>query len=144
MIFWPLIHIKFYNTLWIKLLQNSMWRRPDNRSTFGVHVTIRNSGDAYTESQDTGLFPPARLCFVRRLIRTFNVLLYNLNSFLQLSFSDVACPRLVIHCDAQICLAHHLFLDKESILPFYILSPRPSQRQIRLLSSGPFLRRMSG
>ena len=45
MIFWPLIHIEFYNALWIKLLQNSMWRRPDNKSA---------------ESRGTGFSPLSR------------------------------------------------------------------------------------
>ena len=31
MIFWPLIHTKFHNSLKIKPLQKPMWRRPDDK-----------------------------------------------------------------------------------------------------------------
>ena len=47
MIFWPLIHTQFYKHLQIKLLQKSMWRRPDGKFVTDESSSIRNSGDAY-------------------------------------------------------------------------------------------------
>ncbi len=42
MIFWPLIHTRFHNSLKIKPLQKPMWHRPDSR---------RNSGKTHYEMQ---------------------------------------------------------------------------------------------
>ena len=51
MIFWPLIHTQFYNYLQIRLLQKSMWRRPDGKYVTDESTSIRNSGDAYRKAK---------------------------------------------------------------------------------------------
>ena len=49
MIFWPLIHTQFYNYLQIRLLQKSMWRRPDGKQKYGTagHKVLPSPGQVW-------------------------------------------------------------------------------------------------